>query len=78
MNHRKRAMVWLALSLVGLTGLLISRSFQPGWLEPIGLFFLSAPILATLLTVKLDFKNDPATASSVITLVVLFGLTWLL
>ena len=77
MNDRKRASVWLTLSLLGLTGLLISRSFQPDWLEPIGLFFLSGPILATVLTVKMDLKNDPVTTGSIMVLVVLFGLTWL-
>ncbi len=78
MNNRKRASIWLALSVFGLAGLLVSRSLQPDWLEPIGMFFLSAPILATLLTVRLDFKKDPATASCIVTLVVLFGLTWML
>ena len=78
MNNRTRGRVWLALSIIGLAGLLISRSLQPDWLAPIGLFFLSAPILATLLTDRLDFRKDPATASCIVALVVLFGLTLML
>jgi hypothetical protein len=78
MNHRTRAKIWLALSLTCLTAMLLSRSYHGAWLEPLGILFLAAPIAATLLTVRIDFKKDSVTATCVISLVVLFGLTWLL
>ena len=72
MTDKKRATVWLALAMMGLAGLLVCRGLQWDWIQPVGIFFLATPILATLLTVRLDFKDDPLTAGCVVGLIAVF------
>ena len=78
MISRQPAWVWLGLSLTGLAGMLIARGLQWDGIEYVGMLFLASPIIATLLTVRIDVKNDPATAGCIFGLIALFCITWLL